>query len=494
MKEKTEKKVQAKTISETKGKKRINENVKVQDNENDTTIISKRIEEETMQRLEDGKLDNSNNSARGSYLFGIIGALIGGIIGSIPWILVYVYGNMMFSALAIFIAAGEFLGYKLCRGKIDKKLPLIIMILAVIVVSIATLLVIPTILIKNEGVEVTIETLKNVYSNRQFASAIIRDYAISVVFTILGASIIATTIKKQIDDGKTESNIKLDLANQEEIEKAKKIAIENIKPIFLRFNAISKEHGILKDELIAEINDIENGKRQLKILEENGIVKKSSGRYYYIEKNESNNAKIKKNSKIVLIVLITTFAIMAILAAVLQMKGEKLSIDEKNEISDSDISFEISKTWTQYTSSYSSGWNFYKYINSVQNSETMNSTTTLSSNYKTSYPANINVASLSVDISKIANIKDVESNIKTYIYSGEDDPSEYNAEFIKSKNGYDTLKIKIVYSTEPEEVEYCYYILNGEKLISIELSSYNVSDLDEIEKTGLDIVNTLKFN
>ena len=121
MKEKTEKKVQAKTISETKGKKRINENVKVQDNENDTTIISKRIEEETMQRLEDGKLDNSNNSARGSYLFGIIGALIGGIIGSIPWILVYVYGNMMFSALAIFIAAGEFLGYKLCRGKIDKK-------------------------------------------------------------------------------------------------------------------------------------------------------------------------------------------------------------------------------------------------------------------------------------------------------------------------------------------------------------------------------------
>jgi acetyl-CoA carboxylase carboxyl transferase subunit beta len=62
----------------------------------------------------------------GSYLTGIIGAIIGGIIATIPWILVYVYGNMMLSILAAIIAGGEFLGYKICKGKIDKKLPIII--------------------------------------------------------------------------------------------------------------------------------------------------------------------------------------------------------------------------------------------------------------------------------------------------------------------------------------------------------------------------------
>ena len=33
-------------------------------------------------------------------LLGILGAVLGAFIGAIPWILVYVYGNLMFSFLA----------------------------------------------------------------------------------------------------------------------------------------------------------------------------------------------------------------------------------------------------------------------------------------------------------------------------------------------------------------------------------------------------------
>ena len=39
--------------------------------------------------------DENNN------LLGILGAILGAFIGAIPWILVYVYGNLMFSISAI---------------------------------------------------------------------------------------------------------------------------------------------------------------------------------------------------------------------------------------------------------------------------------------------------------------------------------------------------------------------------------------------------------
>ena len=46
-------------------------------------------------------------------LLGILGAVLGAFIGAIPWILVYVYGNLMFSFLAFVIALTAFKGYTL---------------------------------------------------------------------------------------------------------------------------------------------------------------------------------------------------------------------------------------------------------------------------------------------------------------------------------------------------------------------------------------------
>ena len=54
---------------------------------------------------------------QGNYLTGIIGATIGGFIATIPWVLAYVYGNMMLSLLAVLIAAGEFMVINYAKEK-----------------------------------------------------------------------------------------------------------------------------------------------------------------------------------------------------------------------------------------------------------------------------------------------------------------------------------------------------------------------------------------
>ncbi len=61
---------------------------------------------------------------------GILGAFIGPILFSLPWVLVYVYGGYMLSLLAFIIGTAALLFYKLFGGKVDKKTPAIILIIS----------------------------------------------------------------------------------------------------------------------------------------------------------------------------------------------------------------------------------------------------------------------------------------------------------------------------------------------------------------------------
>ena len=160
--------------------------------------------------------ENVIKTNKDSYVTGIIGAVIGGAIGAIPWVLAYVYGGMMLSILAALIAAGEFYGYKLAKGKMKKSLPVIIMVLAIVIVTIATLIIIPVLLMNKEGIKVSLLNLEILYLNSEFSAAIMKDYVISVIFTILGASIITSNIKKQFDENGEGKEIKLGLSNKKD--------------------------------------------------------------------------------------------------------------------------------------------------------------------------------------------------------------------------------------------------------------------------------------
>ena len=134
-----------------------------------------------------------------NYLTGIIGAFIGGMIASIPWILVYVYGNMILSLLAIIIAFGALKGYQLLKGYEDNKLPIIIVIISLVCVTISTLVIIPLLLLAKEGYAVSFESLKILYTSSEFFGAIIKDYIISIIFTLLGISGTIANIKKSVN-------------------------------------------------------------------------------------------------------------------------------------------------------------------------------------------------------------------------------------------------------------------------------------------------------
>lgn len=134
------------------------------------------------------------------YLIGIVGAMIGGLIASLPWILVYVYGDMIFSLLALPIALGAWKGYQLMKGKQDGKLPYIVAVISLLVITLATLVIIPMLLGTKNGLNFSFDTLDLLYQSSEFKTAIFKDYAISVLFTFLGIGGVLGQIKESVEE------------------------------------------------------------------------------------------------------------------------------------------------------------------------------------------------------------------------------------------------------------------------------------------------------
>lgn len=430
--------------------------------------------------------ENVIKKAQGSYLTGIIGAIIGGAIATIPWVLMYVYGGMMLSILAALIAAGEFYGYKLLKGKMSKGLPAILMVLALVIVTVATLVVIPGLLIQKEGLSVSIANIEKLYSNEEFATAIMKDFVISVIFTILGASIITTNIKKQLANAEKGKEIKLDLNNTEENLKIKKEAIELLKPIFTKYGATSKEKAMMKEEVIAEIEtENPNAKQVFNYLQQSAIIKKYKGKYYYSEENENKQINPKKNStwKKVLGIFGVIIIALVIVAAILD-NSVKTDVD----YNDGKVSFKMSEDWISSEETEESQWGFYKYINTfpAQNSADQQD--------YSAYPAAIGVYYDVVNEENgIQSIEDIKTNLQTNIESSEDRPDELNFDISKTSENYDLLKVKILYKTYPEELWYYYYILNGENLTCITAHTFCLDDQEEMEKAADKLVNSFKW-
>lgn len=419
------------------------------------------------------------NNKKTSYITGILGAILGGAIASIPWVLMYVYGNMILSLLAIIIGAGAFYGYKLCKGKMDAKLPMIIMIISIVVVTIITFAVIPLLLLKHNGYYVSMENLKTLYQNSEWFSAIIRDYIISVVFTLLGASVVTSSIKKQLLANS--ENITLDLSNQGEQQKLKNDAIEVIKPIFEKYNAVDKENTMTKEEVLAETEG-PSGKIYFSFLKNSGLIKKVKGQYYYSVEDEDKKQKRKVN-----VWFIITTIILVILAFGIAFQDN--TTENSNLIENTDLSFQTAQGWFAYQGyNEKTGWTFYKSISAPtvkENNEEATNTIDYSQ-----YPAILNIVYSKNEDTK--SIDELKTELETYIKE-KLQPEEYSVEKVRTSKGYDAVKVKLKYNQDPEEVCYYYYIYSDGKLAIITGDSFKLNDEQVLEKDVIATANSFEW-
>lgn len=239
------------------------------------------------------------------YLRGIIGGLIFGFFASIPWILLYVYGNFMIAYLAMPIAFGVEFGYKKFGGTVDKKLPVFITVFSLLIMILVNLLVIPIFLLYKEGYPANHHYLVLLYENGYLGN-ITLDLIISVIFTFIGISTVVNKAKDEVGVARRTTTIN-------DFQKVMKENQKTIKLIFENKQAFDKYHTITKEDLEEVFNDLQL-KRSFRNLRMQTIIKKKGNGYYYSLKAESSAFYrfITLYAKIMFLVILITALIIVI--------------------------------------------------------------------------------------------------------------------------------------------------------------------------------------
>lgn len=222
---------------------------------------------------------------------GIIGSILGAIIFSIPWILIYVYANYILSILSAIIAYGSLLFYKKFGGEITKKTSVVITISSLLAITLATFVIIPLCLIVKEGYGLSFEYYQHLFASGDFVSAIMHDYIISVIFTFLGISGVIASINKEAyrinKDEKDNENIAY--ASFEE-------QVKYLESIYAKYDAFSKEKAIPSSILLSELN-IKNKLKLIKNMESKGIIVSPFNKSYFDKLAVEDKTIAKKNRR-----------------------------------------------------------------------------------------------------------------------------------------------------------------------------------------------------
>ena len=295
---------------------------------------------------------------RGSYITGIIGAILGGLIGAIPWVLVYIEGNMIVSLLAMIISLGALKGYKIFKGKIAKPMKTIVVIISLLIVIFSNLVIIPSWLaVKNDF------TIEYMYENEEIKSAILRDLAVSVLFAILGISLAITNINKTLMENGLLEDQKEIMKKAEELQRMQidnklnekeKQEINVVREVFESLNATNKKCAISKEEIISKMT-LENNEKVFKKFNSRGVIVKYKGKYFYDKSKEVFLTKQYLVTYIIIfIIIVSAFSIMSV------DNTEPISIDndlnipviENYVFDDGSFSMEISSDWEEEKNNY----------------------------------------------------------------------------------------------------------------------------------------------
>lgn len=412
-----------------------------------------------------------------SYFLGTIGAVIGGLIVLVSVVFGYVYCEMIgVLAIAVLTAFLEFYGYKLLKGKMNKKLPTILIVTSILLATIVSFCVIPVALLVRSRLPISIGTIKNLYNNSNIVINILQDYSILLTFTLLGTYIVNLIIKKKLVF--RVSNINLFTSDNKEKQEFKEEAIKTIKPVFKKYDAMQEEKAISKDDIFADFKDKQYSE-YFKYLKSLMIIKKHKGKYYYSTDHESNIKMYYYMSRIIAGVAVA----IAVAAALLVIFG--LSEKDTKKVYNDDVSFKIDTSWAifqDYAEEY--GWIYYKYINIDEeqlNNENINTS---------EYLGLIGVSYSNEESTQYNSISDIKSMLELYV-STQLEIDSYDINILTTLKGYDAVEVKTTYG---ESIYYDFYIYKDGKIASISATTYNEDNSEEIEETAKDIVNSFEWN
>lgn len=298
----------------------------MEDNQENKEINEKIEQQETTGNQNEKQIvevKKKKKQGKGSYILGTLGAILGGAVAILPWIIRYIFARenfviTIFSTLfAAFIPLGAYLGYRLFRGRIGKPCRIIIAIVSLLLIILVTNVICPLLLLYQSSYYVTLENLKGLYAddNLNVRRMLIEDFVGGLAITIIG---IVLTIKFFINK-KLENILEEERkARHEKVVGKLKEQNEILKKACIDLNCMSKENATKKDAIIEQLKIVYNIKRRkaklyFKNCLRNKLLRKYKGKYYYDETDEEtkieNVKKVRKTNisvlKVIVVILIT---------------------------------------------------------------------------------------------------------------------------------------------------------------------------------------------
>ena len=391
-----------------------------------------------------------------TYKKGILGAFIGGLIASLPWILAYVYEDKIYPMLALVISIGALKGYQLFKGKVDKKLPLIIVIISLFCVSFSTLILIPLFLLTRYGGSLSLLNLKLLYSDPTFVKPLMRDYIIAIICTIIGISATIMHIRTTLKQNPNKKNLEIPLGSGSKKDK------EAVKKYFISRGAFTEETAIEIDKK-AKIKA-----HSLAALIDYGIIIQKDNTYYYSKEGAAKVEETNKKSIKIIKVLSAIFGLICLLSLIPNNTPSAPEEGEPDYRVAKDISFDLSNDYIEQvddTDEYS--W-YYFHKDDISGSKGA-----ISISYFESV--------LTIDKETIKNI---EKNLKDMKPGNKVKQSGT----FKNSNNLSVIGFEV---TADEYTDYVYYIQGVNKIGIVEIIDHN--KIDSLLEDGKKIVDTFKW-
>lgn len=220
-----------------------------------------------------------------NYVSGIIGAFVGGLIAAVPWIILYVFLNMITSIAAILIGMGAYAGYKKLKGPQTKAAVWIIIVVSLIVVTLTNFVIIPFVYLAKDGYPVSMRYYKWFFTSKDLVASMIKDYLFSIVFTFFGIQGVVRTIKNEVDP----EYVNNDVMNHQDNEEIS----SKIKRVFVNYNALDKHNSIKKEMILNEVGSAQ-AKDEFQRLYVQKLIRSYHGKYYYDQRCEQDQAYRRK--------------------------------------------------------------------------------------------------------------------------------------------------------------------------------------------------------